>query len=139
LTSVLPRSRDTFTHWINVELSDITEVSEDALAHDIQRRGQRIFSELSLGLSGIPDYQEFYFLHQRLNDLIQMNRAAMFRADSRATHMSDRLACEFAIGLIVLLALGAALSWALASNISKSLADLSEHLRSFSLRSPRSG
>lgn len=136
LTTVLPRSRDTFTHWINVELGDITEVGEDALAHDIQRRGQRIFSELSRGLPGTPDYQEFYFLHQRLDDLIQMNRAAMFRADSRATHMSDRLAREFAIGLMVLLALGAALSWALASNISKPLADLSEHLRSFSLRGP---
>jgi hypothetical protein len=101
--TVLPWSRDTFMHWINVELSDITEVGEDALAHDIQRRGQRISSELSRGLPGIPDHQEFYFLHQRLDDLIQMNRTAMFRADSRATWMSDRLANEFAIGLMVLL------------------------------------
>jgi two-component system, NtrC family, sensor histidine kinase KinB len=136
LNTVLLWSRDTFTHWINVELSDITELGEDALAHDIQRRGQRIFSELSRGLPGTPDHQEFYFLHQRLDDLIQMNRAAMFRADSRLTWMSDRLAHEFAMGLMVLLVLGAALSWTLAWNISKPLADLSEHLRSFSLRGP---
>ncbi|MGH7932312.1 MAG: sensor histidine kinase [Candidatus Binataceae bacterium] len=136
LPAVLPRSRDTFTHWINVELSDITEVGEEALSRDIQRRGQRLFGELSRGLPGTPDHQEFQLLHQRLDDLVQMNKAAMFRADSRTTRMSDRLAYEFAMGLAVLLVLGVALSWTLAWNISKPLAELSEHLRSFSLRGP---
>jgi two-component system, NtrC family, sensor histidine kinase KinB len=60
----------------------------------------------------------------------------MFRADSRMTQMSDRLAYEFTIGLVILLVLGAALSWTLAWNISKPLAELSEHLRGFNLRGP---
>src|SRR5216683_1240367 len=67
---------------------------------------------------------------------IEMNKAAMFRADSRTMRMSDRLAYEFAVGLLVLLVLGAALSWTLASNIAKPLAELAEHLRSFSLHGP---
>lgn len=136
LPAVAGSSRDEFTRWINVELADITEVGEDALAHDIQRRGQQLFAELQRGTPGTPSAQEFAALHQRLDDLIEMNKAAMFRADSRTTRMSDRLSYEFAIGLVVLLMLGAALSWTLAWNISKPLAELSEHLRSFSLRGP---
>ena len=136
LTAVLPQSRDTFTHWIDIELNDITEVGEEPLARDIQGRGQRIFDELSRGQRGTPDHHEFNLLHQRVDDLIEMNQAAMFRADSRTTRMSDRLAYEFAIGLMILLVLGAALSWTLAWNIAKPLAELSEHLRSFSLHGP---
>ncbi|MGD0289205.1 MAG: ATP-binding protein [Candidatus Binataceae bacterium] len=136
LTAVLPQSRDTFTHWIDIELNDITEVGEEPLARDIQGRGQRIFDELSRGQPGTPDHHEFNLLHQRVDDLIEMNQAAMFHADSRTTRMSDRLAYEFAIGLMILLVLGAALSWTLAWNIAKPLAELSEHLRSFSLHGP---
>jgi two-component system, NtrC family, sensor histidine kinase KinB len=136
LPTVLPRSRDNFTHWINVELNHITEAGEDALAHDIQGGGQRIFGELSRGVPGTPNHQEFDVLHQRLDALIQMNESAMFRANSRTRRLSDRLTYEFAIGLAVLLILGAALSSTLAWSISKPLAELSEHLRSFSLRGP---
>src|SRR5207244_4999356 len=131
LPTALANIRATFTHWIGVELSDITEVGEEALARDIQARGQRIFDELSRGQPGTPDRREFDRLHQRIDDLIAMNRDAMFRAGSRTTRMSDRLAYEFAVGLIVLLVLGAALSWTLAWNIAKPLAELVEHLRSF--------
>jgi PAS domain S-box-containing protein len=136
LPAALPRSRDTFTHWIDVELGDITEIGEEPLARDIQARGQRLFDELSRGQPGTPDHHEFDLLHQRVDDLIEMNKAAMFRADSRTTRMSDRLAYEFAIGLVVLLVLGAALSWTLAWNIAKPLAELADHLRSFSLHGP---
>ncbi|HXD91203.1 MAG TPA: ATP-binding protein [Candidatus Binataceae bacterium] len=136
LRAVLPGSRETFTHWIDVELNDITEIGEEALARDIQTHGQRIFDELGRGHPGTPDRHEFDQLHQRVDDLIEMNRAAMFRADSRTTRMSDRLAYEFAIGLVVLLVLGAALSWTLAWNIAKPLAELADHLRSFSLHGP---
>jgi NtrC-family two-component system sensor histidine kinase KinB len=136
LRTILPGSRETFTHWIDVELSDITEIGEEPLARDIQARGQRIFDELGRGHPGTPDHHEFDLLHQRVDDLIEMNRAAMFRADSRTTRMSDRLAYEFAIGLVVLLVLGAALSWTLAWNIAKPLAELADHLRSFSLHGP---
>ncbi len=81
--TVLPWSHDRFTHWINVELSDITEVGEDALAHDIQRRGQRIFSELRRGLPGIPDHQEFYFL-ESIEDGI-----ALIDSGGVVTHIND--------------------------------------------------
>lgn len=136
LPVVLPASRDAFTHWMNVELGDITEVGEETLAHDIQRRGRATFDELERSVAGIPSREEFGLLHHRLDDLIQLNKAAMFRADSRAARMGDRLAYEFTIGVIVLLAFGAVLSWTLAWSISRPLAELSEHLRSFSLRGP---
>src|SRR5262249_20073852 len=70
------------------------------------------------------------------DQLIEMNKAAMFRADSRTVQMSDRLAYKFAMALAVLLVLGAALSWTLAWSISKPLDELAERLRSFSLRGP---
>jgi two-component system, NtrC family, sensor histidine kinase KinB len=136
LPAALPASRDAFMHWMNVELGDITEVGEGMLAHDIQRRGLTMFDELRRTVAGIPSREEFGLLHQRLDDLIQLNKAAMFRADSRTMRISDRLAYEFAMGLTVLLALDAALSWTLVWSISKPLVELSEHLRSFSLRGP---
>jgi two-component system, NtrC family, sensor histidine kinase KinB len=134
LPAVLAPSREFFTRWINVELDDITEVGEAELAADIQRRGNQIFRELAERHS--PTGQEYSELHQRLDDLIAMNKAAMFRADSRSTRMSDRLAYEFAAGLLLLLLLGTLLAWMLASNLSRPLAELSDHLRSFSLRGP---
>jgi two-component system, NtrC family, sensor histidine kinase KinB len=135
LAKALPSNRDLFTHWINVELNDITEVGEAELASDIQRRGNRIFGELAGG-GHPPTSQEYYQLHGRIDELIAMNQAAMFRADSRSTKMSDRLAYEFAAGLLLLLLLGMLLAWTLASNLSRPLAELSDHLRSFSLRGP---
>jgi two-component system, NtrC family, sensor histidine kinase KinB len=136
LPAVLAQSRALFTRWINVELDDITEIGEEALAKDIQARGQRIFGELSRRLPGAPDDEEFATFHQRLDDLIEINQASMFRADSRAMRMGDRLASEFAIALVILLLLGAVLSWTLAWNVSKPLIELSDRLRSFSLRGP---
>ena len=64
LSAVLPQSRGLFTHAIDAELNDITEIAEDALAHDIQARGQRIFTELSRSLPGTPGRQEFAVVHQ---------------------------------------------------------------------------
>jgi len=119
--AVVTQSRATFTHWINVELSDITEIGEGPLAHDIEARGQRIFAELSRNLPGTPSRGDFALLHQRLDDLIQMNQAAMFRADSRAMRMGDRLASEFALALVILLLIGVVISWTLARNVAKPL------------------
>jgi NtrC-family two-component system sensor histidine kinase KinB len=135
LAAALAPNRDLFTHWINVELNDITEVGEAELAADIQRRGNRIFDKLANGVHP-PASQEYDELHQRIDELIAMNKAAMFRADSRSTRMSDRLAYEFAAGLLLLLLFGTILAWTLASNLSRPLAELSDHLRSFSLRGP---
>jgi two-component system, NtrC family, sensor histidine kinase KinB len=75
-------------------------------------------------------------LHQRRDRLIEINRDAMFRADSRASRMSDQLTYEFAAGLVILLLLGAALSWTIAWNLSKPLDELTQRLRGFSLRGP---
>ncbi|MGH7916666.1 MAG: ATP-binding protein, partial [Candidatus Binataceae bacterium] len=79
---------------------------------------------------------EFARLHRRLDRLIAMNRDAMFRANSRANRMSDRLTYEFAAALVLLLLFGAMLSWTLAWTISKPLDELADRLRSFSLRGP---
>lgn len=135
LAAALAPNRGLFTHWINVELNDITEVGEAELAADIQRRGDRIFGELANG-GRPPASQEYDELNQRIDQLIAINKAAMFRADSRTTQMSDRLAFEFAAGLLLLLLLGTILAWTMASNLSRPLAELSDHLRSFSLRGP---
>ncbi|HJU11185.1 MAG TPA: ATP-binding protein [Candidatus Binataceae bacterium] len=135
LAAVLAPGRETFTHWINVELNDITEVGEAEVASDIERRGNRIFDELSGGVH-VPDNREYDELHQRIDELIAMNQRAMFRADSRSSQMSDRLAYEFAAGLFLLLLLGTAVAWPLASNLSRPLSELSDHLRGFSLRGP---
>jgi NtrC-family two-component system sensor histidine kinase KinB len=135
LKSELRKDFDVFTYWIDVELADITEIGEAELASDIQRRGKRIFDELERGPQ--PHVaQELDELHQRIDQLVAMNKAAMFRADSRSARMSDRLAYEFAGGLLLLLLLGAIVSWTLAWNLTRPLAELSDHLRSFSLRGP---
>ncbi|HJU09931.1 MAG TPA: PAS domain-containing protein, partial [Candidatus Binataceae bacterium] len=135
LATALAPSRETFTHWINIEVNDITELGEAQLASDIQRRGNRIFDELSGGAQ-VPNTREYDELHHRLDELIAMNQRAMFRADSRSSQMSDRLAYEFAAGLFLLLLLGTIIAWTLASNLSRPLAELSDHLRGFSLRGP---
>jgi two-component system, NtrC family, sensor histidine kinase KinB len=131
----LPPNRELFKHWISIELNDITEVGEGVLAADIQNRGNRIFDELASGLHP-PTINEYDQLHHRIDELIAMNQAAMFRADSRSSQMSDHLAYEFAAGLLLLLLLGTILAWTLGSNLSRPLAELSDHLRSFSLRGP---
>jgi two-component system, NtrC family, sensor histidine kinase KinB len=134
--ALLGQSRAAFTHWIKVELNDLTELGEGPLAHDIQTRGQRIFAELNGGLPGTPSDAEFEIVHRRLDDLIQMNQAAMFRSDSRAMRLGDRLASEFAGGLVILLLIGVVVSWTLARDVSRPLIELADHLRSFSLRGP---
>src|SRR5215471_8063106 len=138
LNMALRPDREIFTHWINIELNDITEVGEAALASDIERRGRGIFDQLASHSAQGPIAQEFDQLHQRIDRLIEINKVAMFRADSRATRMSDRLAFTFAAGLLLLLLLGTILSWTLAANLSRPLAELAHHLRSFSLRGPAS-
>jgi two-component system, NtrC family, sensor histidine kinase KinB len=135
LGAALAPNRALFTHWINIELNDITEVGEAALAADIQRRGNQIFDELAGGVHP-PTNEQYSGLQERLAQLIELNKAAMFRADSRSVRMSDRLAYEFGAGLLLLLLLGTILAWTVASNLSRPLAELSDHLRSFSLRGP---
>ncbi|HEY2526078.1 MAG TPA: ATP-binding protein [Candidatus Binataceae bacterium] len=130
----LAGSRDTFMHWMDVEDHDFTEVGEPELAHDIESRGHRLFDEVATAPPQARHDQEFDELHARLNDLIAMNQAAMWRANSRAAGLGKRLTYEFAAGLAVLLVTGIALSWGLGWALTLPLTELAERLRGVSQR-----
>jgi PAS domain S-box-containing protein len=131
---VLPRERRIFMHWMNRENHDFTEVGEPSLAHDIERRARRLFGEIATAPPGARHDREFDELHGRLDALVAMNKAAMFRADSRASQLGTRLTYEFAICLAVLLVVGAALSSGLGWALTRPLTELAERLRGISQR-----
>jgi two-component system, NtrC family, sensor histidine kinase KinB len=130
----LPSSRATFMHWMDIEDHDFTELGEPELAHDIERRAQRLFDEIAAAPPQARHDGEFDQLHARLNDLIAMNQAAMWRADSRAAGLGRRLTYEFAGGLVALLVTGIVLSWALGWALARPLTELAERLRGLSQR-----
>jgi len=140
--SVLPSDRREFQQWIGIELSNITEVGENALAHHIDANGTRLIGELAAAPPGVMPPgparhdAEFTAIRQLLDRLVLINRDAMFRADSRASRMSRRVAYEFGIGLILLLILGMVVSVAAARSIARPLDDLADRLRSLNLRAP---
>jgi two-component system, NtrC family, sensor histidine kinase KinB len=136
LAKALPANRDAFRHWIDVELNHITEAGEKELATDIESRGRRLFDHFSASAPTSQTDHEFAELHAGLDELIKINQAAMFRADSRASQLSARLTTAFGAGLILLLVIGVALAWTLAWKISKPLTELADRLRNFSLRGP---
>ncbi|HVN90229.1 MAG TPA: ATP-binding protein [Candidatus Binataceae bacterium] len=133
---VLQQQREAFEHWISIELGDITEAGESDLARSIASTGKGIFDQLAQGQT--PKPEDFIVLHGLLDRLIAMNQAAMFRADSRASKMSDQLAYELSAGLFLLLLFGIVLSWTQAGIIAKPLTELTDHLRGFSLHGPSS-
>ena len=130
----LPSARATFMHWMDIEDHDFTELGEPELAHDIERRAQRLFDEIATAPPQARHDREFDELHARLNDLIAMNQAAMWRADSRAAGLGRRLTYEFAGGLVALLVTGIVLSWALGWALARPLTELAERLRGLSQR-----
>jgi two-component system, NtrC family, sensor histidine kinase KinB len=130
----LPAARDDFNHWMEIELHDITEVGEPDLANDIQARGRKLFDEIATAPPGARQDAEFDQLHARIDDLIALNKAAMFRADSRATQLGNHLTAEVAAGFAILLVVGAALSIWLGSALSRPLTELAERLRGISQR-----
>jgi two-component system, NtrC family, sensor histidine kinase KinB len=130
----LPEARDEFMHWMNVENNDFTEVGEPELAHDIQDRADKLFGEVAAAPPGARHDAEYDALNARLNDLIEMNRAAMFRADSRSSRISRRLAYEYTGGLVAVLLFGAALSWGLGYRLARPLSELVDRLRGISQR-----
>jgi two-component system, NtrC family, sensor histidine kinase KinB len=136
LADALPVHRDTFRYWIQEEFKHTVEVGEAELAADIERRGNRLFEEIAASPPHSAIAVQFSELHGRLDELIRMNRAGMFRADSGASRLSNRLTAEFAAGLIILLLVGIAVSGTLAWKISEPLTELAERLRSFSLQAP---
>ncbi len=132
--AALPADRSAFFHWLDIEDHDYTEVGEPALAADIRTRANRLFADVASAPRGARHDAGFATLYGRLDDLIAMNKSAMFRADSRASRLGGRLAYEFAIGLCLLLTFGAALSWWLGWTLAHPLTDLAERLRGVSQR-----
>lgn len=132
--TVAPELRQDFIKWVNVENHDFTEQGEPELAADIHRRGEKLFHEIAAAPTGASHDSEFAELHSRLDDLIEMNKAAMFRADSRSIRLGKHLAYEFAGGLALVLIVGAAVSWGLGWRLSKPLRELTERLRGISQR-----
>ncbi|MGA9724402.1 MAG: ATP-binding protein [Candidatus Binatus sp.] len=131
---VLPAARHNFLQWNDVENHDFTEVGEPELAADITQRANKLFADVTTAPAGTYHDREFAELNGRLDDLIAMNKAAMFRADSRSVKLGKHLAYEFAGGLALVLLVGAAVSWGLGWRLSKPLTELAERLRGISQR-----
>ena len=136
LSSRLQPNRESFARWLDIELHNITEAGEAEFAADIERRSRALFAELTGSALRAPSGEEFSALHDRLDRLIEINTAAMFRADSRANQLSARLTVAFGVGLMALLVIGVVLAWTLAWKISQPLTELADRLRNFSLRGP---
>ena len=130
----LPAARDSFMHWMEIEQHDITEVGEQNLANDIQSRAIKLFDEIAGAPPDARHGQEFAALNHRIDDLIALNKAAMFRADSRATQLGTHLTYEFAAGFAILLIAAAALSIWMGWTLSRPLTELAERLRGISQR-----
>ncbi len=130
----LPAARREFMRWTSIEDHNFTEAGEPKLARDIKDRGQRLFAEIAAAPAGARHDREFAELHARLDKLVAMNQAAMFRADSRAMELGKRLTYEFAAGLLGLLLAGAAISFGLGLSLSRPLTELAERLRGISQR-----
>ena len=131
---VLPAARHSFLQWSDVENHDFTEVGEPELAADITQRGNKLFDDVAKAQPGVYHDLEFAELNGKLDDLIAMNKAAMFRADSRSVKLGKHLAYEFAGGLVLVLLVGATISWGLGWRLSKPLTELTERLRGISQR-----
>ena len=130
----LRAARDTFMHWMDIEQHDITEVGEQQLANDIEARARKLFDEIANAPPGTRHDQEFEALHFRVDDLIALNKAAMFRADGRATRLGTHLTYEIAAAFAVLLLVGAALSIWMGRALSRPLTELADRLRGISQR-----
>jgi NtrC-family two-component system sensor histidine kinase KinB len=131
---VLPAARDSFMHWMDIEKDDITEVGEPGIADDIEARGRKLFEEIASASPSERHDNEFDQLHGRIDDLIALNKAAMFRADSRASRLGTHLTYEVAAGFAILLLVGAALSIWMGWALSRPLTELAERLRGISQR-----
>ncbi len=125
----LAPERAEFMRWMDTEDHDYTEVGEPELAHTIRAGADELFSQIAVAPVGARQDAQFDALHARLNDLIAMNRAAMFRADSRSAELGRRLTYQFAASLALVLIFGAAISWGLGWSISQPLIEVAERLR----------
>jgi NtrC-family two-component system sensor histidine kinase KinB len=119
---------------MDIEKHDITEVGEPAIADDIEARANLLFDAIANAPPGARHDREFEELDARIDDLIALNKAAMFRADSRATQLGTHLTYEIAAGFAILLLVGAALSIWMGWALSRPLTELAERLRGISQR-----
>ncbi|MFZ0657674.1 MAG: ATP-binding protein [Candidatus Binataceae bacterium] len=126
---VLAPERADFMRWMDTEDHDYTEVGERELAHTIRAGADELFSQIAVAPAGARQDAEFNALHARLNDLIVMNQAAMFRADSRSVELGRHLTYQFAASLALVLIFGAAISWGLGWSLSQPLIEVAERLR----------
>jgi len=131
---VLAASRAEFTESIATENNNLTEAGEGELAGEITQRGKKLFDDVAAAPPGAYHDRDFDELHRRLDDLIEMNKAAMFRADSRAAALGRRLAYDFGIELALVLFAGLAMSWGLARRLARPLTELADRLRGISQR-----
>jgi signal transduction histidine kinase len=130
----MPKLAGDFRHFMDVVLHNFTEAGEPELAGEIDHRSRELFAVLQTDAVGARNDAQFDNLHARLDNLIAMNRAAMFRADSRAITLGRRLAYEFATGLAALLIAGAAISWWTGWALAKPLTELADRLYNISQR-----
>ncbi|HUA32658.1 MAG TPA: ATP-binding protein [Candidatus Binataceae bacterium] len=130
----LPDAQKEFMQYMDIENHDYTEIGEPELAHEIQSRAEKLFTQVADDPPAARHDVQFDQLREKINDLIQMNKAAMFRADSRSAKISRRLAYEYTSGLVAVLLFGAAVAWLLGYRLSKPLSELADRLRGVSQR-----
>jgi two-component system, NtrC family, sensor histidine kinase KinB len=135
--NLLPHVRSDFEYWMDIEDHDFTEIGEPELAHDIEARAAKLFGEIESAAPQERHDAEFAELHHRVDDLIKINRDAMFRADSRSAKLGRRLTYQFAAGLALVLLAGAAIAWGLGWAIARPLTELAERLRGVGQRRSR--
>ncbi len=130
----LPDAQKEFMQYMDIENHDYTEIGEPELAREIQSRGEALFKQIADDPPATRHDAQFNQLREKIDDLIAMNKAAMFRADSRSSKISSRLAYEYTSGLVAVLLFGAALAWLLGYRLSRPLSELADRLRGVSQR-----
>jgi NtrC-family two-component system sensor histidine kinase KinB len=134
LSAALAEGRARFETWLKAEQANVSEPGEAEIASEIQRGAEKLFADLAAGRPSLEVDPQFASLHRRLNTLVRLNEAAMFRADSHAARLSVRLTYEFALGLGLLLLAGVGISWGLGWALAKPLTEVVDRLRGASQR-----
>jgi len=134
----LVRSRAIFFQSIDLAKQNITEPGEDEVVADIDRRSQALFAELASAPPSARHREDFEQLHARIDELTEINKSAMFRVNSRAFRLANRLEYELGAVMVVLLIVATVISLGLGWALLKPLNDLTAALHSISQRkSPR--
>src|SRR5579862_66401 len=119
----LVRSRAIFAQSVDLVKSNITEPGEDEVIQDIDRRWQALFAELASAPPSARHEQDFEQLHALIDELTDINKSAMFRADSSAFRLANRLEYELGAVMMVLLIVAAVISLGLGWALLKPLSD----------------